>query len=257
MAKLRWAEMLKRRIGFTLIELLVVIAVIALLLAILMPALQKAKYQMRRIICMNNVKQQTTMFFTYANDHDDKFPKHTSRTAYRLKDKVYARNENPWVSFNGYISNSQIIVCPILRRFSGWFADTHHNGGGSNSFGGWDSEAHNICIPYNWYINYAPLGDQPSRATFHNGEKRWPMKLTECSSDSVFISHNVEVNDWGLYDMSHGGIALQIPNLEIDLSEEIDNPIGFSDGHVIFRKKSRILLRASYIRDRGLAKLYY
>jgi len=72
--------------GFTLIELLVVISVIALLMAILLPALQKAKYQAKRIVCMSNVRQQLMTFFTYSEDNDGKFPPHTERVALRVKD---------------------------------------------------------------------------------------------------------------------------------------------------------------------------
>jgi len=72
--------------GFTLVELLVVISVIALLMAILLPALQKAKYQAKRVFCMNNVRQQSVIFFTYAHDNDGKFPPHTERVALRVKD---------------------------------------------------------------------------------------------------------------------------------------------------------------------------
>jgi prepilin-type N-terminal cleavage/methylation domain-containing protein/prepilin-type processing-associated H-X9-DG protein len=58
--------------GFTLIELLVVIAIIALLLALLMPALERAREQGKRIICLNNLKQLTLAWNLYADENDDK-----------------------------------------------------------------------------------------------------------------------------------------------------------------------------------------
>ncbi len=59
--------------GFTLIELLVVIAIIAMLLAILMPALNKVKKIAQRVICGTNLKGLGTGHMVYANDYDDAF----------------------------------------------------------------------------------------------------------------------------------------------------------------------------------------
>ncbi|MDI6448879.1 type II secretion system protein [Anaerobaca lacustris] len=59
-----------KRHGFALIELLVVVAVIALLMALLVPALRSAREQARRAVCLSNLRQLTLAWQTYAQEYD-------------------------------------------------------------------------------------------------------------------------------------------------------------------------------------------
>jgi prepilin-type N-terminal cleavage/methylation domain-containing protein/prepilin-type processing-associated H-X9-DG protein len=60
------------KVGFTLVELLVVISIIALLMAVLLPALAKAREQGKRIVCISNLKQLTLAWMNYAAAYNDK-----------------------------------------------------------------------------------------------------------------------------------------------------------------------------------------
>jgi prepilin-type N-terminal cleavage/methylation domain-containing protein/prepilin-type processing-associated H-X9-DG protein len=65
---------MQRPKGFTLIELLVVIAIIAILMAVLMPALQRVKKQARGILCRHNLKNYGLAGRLYLDDNDNVFP---------------------------------------------------------------------------------------------------------------------------------------------------------------------------------------
>ena len=69
---MNWRKLVKK--GFTLVELLVVIGIIALLIAILMPALSRARKQALQVSCGSNERQTTYAALAYANDWEEQLP---------------------------------------------------------------------------------------------------------------------------------------------------------------------------------------
>jgi prepilin-type N-terminal cleavage/methylation domain-containing protein len=71
----------RRRLGFTLVELLVVIGIIAVLVALLLPAMSAARERARRTACLNNVRQLAAATLIYLNENQQTLPEATSINA--------------------------------------------------------------------------------------------------------------------------------------------------------------------------------
>jgi prepilin-type N-terminal cleavage/methylation domain-containing protein len=148
------------RRGFTLIELLVVIAIIAILAAMLMPALEEARRSAQRVTCTNNMKQQVLGFSMYANDYDGKWPLggwaadpdfFTPSTARAIED---------------YVTPGPLYSCPVMGM--DWEEGWPHSGRVPNS---WQRNA------YYWpgYIYYGAFttGDGTRRACNPETGQTW------------------------------------------------------------------------------------
>ncbi len=105
-----------RRQGFTLIELLVVIAIIAILMAILMPGLSRAREQARTIGCRANLKGYGVGLRMYLDDNDYRFPAARTWMSSDVKGHEWVRkDEEPNGVFWPYVKALDAHMCP---RFS-------------------------------------------------------------------------------------------------------------------------------------------
>lgn len=154
------------RDGFTLIELLVVVAIIAILVAILLPALNTARGKARQAICMGNLKQISMAFIHYTDDFDGYLPP----LGYRNGETFLAHWPGLLV-MNGYLPKERgdtlrsyyrepgrVFRCPSLQ-----IDENVHIW----SFGGYSLPAYNDGISTRewgfWYHDFASLQELPDK----------------------------------------------------------------------------------------------
>jgi prepilin-type N-terminal cleavage/methylation domain-containing protein len=110
-----------KRDGFTLIELLVVIAIIALLMAILMPALQRVKKQAKAAACQSNVRQWGLIFRLYADDNEGRLPQSIAGGSLTAQEAYWI------VATLSYYQDKKIRLCPSTKIVNGFNGRTHHH----------------------------------------------------------------------------------------------------------------------------------
>jgi len=106
--------------GFTLVELLVVIGIIALLIGILLPSLNRARQQANKVACMSNLRQIATGLMMYTNDNKGSFPRPATGT-WQFEDWIYWQTTvpAPYTQDNGQIVQylggtfiPKVFTCP-------------------------------------------------------------------------------------------------------------------------------------------------
>jgi prepilin-type N-terminal cleavage/methylation domain-containing protein len=185
--------MMSRRNAFTLIELLVVIAIIAVLMGIMMPALQRVKEQAQEMRCRANLRQYGIAQCVYLDDHDDRFPDPWISLVLTEQPvpgyQRYCRWHDPRFPADGpfwkYLPEEKVNLCPTFNTLAKTMGTGHPN-----------HVASNPIDPYYSYSMNCYLGSKGSR----NGAPAVGMALlkrsevTRTKSDVFFFA---EENMWG------------------------------------------------------------
>ena len=136
-------ERREKRCGFTLIELLVVIAIIAILAAMLLPALGQARRRAVSTQCVNNLRQCYTVIHNYADENDGWVPPNNNNCVDAEGKKYTIWWLSHFYSTNKYLSSPDVWICP--GAFPHFF-DTNY----TNRFAGTYGTINNI-------VNYFKL----------------------------------------------------------------------------------------------------
>ena len=190
---------LRRWRGFTLIELLVVIAIIAILIGLLLPAVQKVREAAARTQCQNNIKQMSLALINCADTHQGVLP------------GACGRYPNPFPSANNSYGPVFFQILPYMEQQAIYNSTYQPNGGPTqqngtfpdyepywNFFGGNTFQIKSFLCPTDptsqsvssaWTSGALSYGaNQQALPLEWNGQNRYPASLTDGTSNTIFFA---------------------------------------------------------------------
>ena len=247
----------KARSGaFTLIELLVVIAIIAILAAILLPVLDRAKKQGLKAQCINNFKQLQLCYHMYVDDNSDNLPLNfyqglnTSWLSYPPGGSAqfdYNTKNIRTATLYPYNQNQKIYVCPantyLLTVGAGGFGSYYDDFGHLLKTGQQVPQTRTCSIEFSMGGNYksnpggaaGPWTITAGGSTWNSYEKMTSLQTAKVATKIVFVdeaSGSVDDGVFAMYAMNTLNDWWNLPT-----SRHLNGGVfSFADGHVEYWK---------------------
>jgi prepilin-type N-terminal cleavage/methylation domain-containing protein/prepilin-type processing-associated H-X9-DG protein len=194
-------RMFRRTRGFTLIELLVVIAIIAILIGLLVPAVQKVREAANRTTCVNNLKQMSLATVNCADAHESKLPPSIGVYPGVANQVAFNSNGGTFLHILPYIEQDNVFKGSLRNP------DPDGRNGANPTYSQWTGEVQNSFIKtyscpsdasiirqYGGRSSYAINGQifKFNYAGWSNCPFRYPAQIPDGTSNTIFYTEKLQ-----------------------------------------------------------------